>query len=347
MATTLPKDFREYGDAYSLIELQEIFESRPLDARGGYRKQTALAYSTVTAEGVTWLLDHGADIEAEDQFSASPLVTRAAEGDLEIVDLLIKRGADPIRAGSRHTPLCAAAANHRVDVVALLLERGATLTETDPLGWTALDLAAIRCEPSKVERGLPVVRLLASRGGTLSEDARPYLCKAMTTLYRYQAAGNARIATVDAMTDLLEMFDIDLPARPRVLAGGEAITVTTSGWKKQFSELWGILVPGSGPAASVQGEVIRIAGRIGHEILDNGGANWDRDFAAMATAFSRHVRSGVPLSDDGLRAVDAALDQVRGGGISEQAVDTLTEQSVAWVLVNPERRPLDTPDYLR
>ena len=110
MATTLPKDFREYGDAYSLIELQEIFESRPLDARGGYRKQTALAYSTVTAEVVTWLLDHGADIEAEDQFSASPLVTRAAEGDLEIVDLLIKRGADPIRAGSRHTPLCAAAA---------------------------------------------------------------------------------------------------------------------------------------------------------------------------------------------------------------------------------------------
>lgn len=148
MATTLPKDFREYGDAYSLTDVEEIFESRPLDARGGYRKQTALAYSTVTAEGVTWLLDHGADIEAEDQFSASPLVTRAAEGDLEIVDLLIKRGADPIRAGSRHTPLCAAAANHRADVVALLLERGATLTETDPLGWTALDLAAIRCEPS-------------------------------------------------------------------------------------------------------------------------------------------------------------------------------------------------------
>ncbi len=54
---TLPKDFRTHGDAYSLTELQEIFQRRSLDARGGYSKQAALAYSTVDPEGVCWLLD--------------------------------------------------------------------------------------------------------------------------------------------------------------------------------------------------------------------------------------------------------------------------------------------------
>lgn len=344
---TLPKDFRTHGDAYSLTELQEIFQRRSLDARGGYSKQAALAYSTVDPEGVCWLLDQGADIEAESRFYASPLVTRAADGDAEVVRLLVERGADPIRAGSKHTPLIAAAANHRADVVELLLDAGATLTETDSLGWTALDLAAIRSEPAKVEQGLPVVKLLTARGGILSDRAQPYLRNAMMALYRYEAAGNARIAMIDAMTELLELLDVEPPARPRMLADGEAISVTAAGWKKQFSELWGLLVPNVGPAASVQGEVIRIAGRIGHELLHNGGGNWDRDFAAMGTAFARYVRTGVPLSDEDLRIVDAALNEVSGGGISEESVDALTEQSVAWVLANPERTALGTPDYRR
>ncbi|MFD3855111.1 MULTISPECIES: ankyrin repeat domain-containing protein [Brevibacterium] len=346
---TLPKDFREFGEPYTLAELQEIYERRSVDARGGYDKQTALAFSTVDVDGVRWLLDQGADIEAESRFGNSPLVTRARAGDVEVVRELVERGADPIRSGSTHTPLAAAAEKHRLDIVRLLLDAGAisALHEEDIMGWTALDLAAIRCEAFKVEQGLPVVELLVERGGELSKDARPYLSKAMKELRHFESAGNARPETVDAMIALLRMFDIELPSRPRSLAGGEPITVTAIGWKKQFSELWDMLVPGNGSAESVQGEVIRIAGRVGYELLNNGGANWDDDFDAMVEAYARYVRSGEPLTGQALRDVDRAIKEVSGGRCDPTAVDVLTETAVSWVLQNPERTGLGVPDYAR
>lgn len=41
--------------------------------------------------------------------------------------------------------------------------------------------------------------------------------------------------------------------------------------RKQFSWLWDYLVPMGGSAETVQGEVVRIAGRIGGELFNNGG----------------------------------------------------------------------------
>jgi hypothetical protein len=48
--------------------------------------------------------------------------------------------------------------------------------------------------------------------------------------------------------------------------------------QKQHQELWRLLVPSMCHAATIQGEVIRISGRIAYELEDNGGANWDADF---------------------------------------------------------------------
>ena len=47
---------------------------------------------------------------------------------------------------------------------------------------------------------------------------------------------------------------------------------------KAFQSLWEYLVPSSGKAQTAQGELIRIAGRVSHEVLDNGCMNWDEDF---------------------------------------------------------------------
>lgn len=53
---------------------------------------------------------------------------------------------------------------------------------------------------------------------------------------------------------------------------------------RQSQDLWNRLVPGSGPATTGQGEVVRIAGRLAREILVDGRMNGDADFAAMLTA---------------------------------------------------------------
>ena len=54
-------------------------------------------------------------------------------------------------------------------------------------------------------------------------------------------------------------------------------------YKKLENYFWDYLVPPSGQAETAQGEIIRIAGRIQHEMLDNGCMNWDEDFKICRT----------------------------------------------------------------
>ena len=58
--------------------------------------------------------------------------------------------------------------------------------------------------------------------------------------------------------------------------------------RTQFHQLWDYLVPPSGRAETAQGEIIRIAGRVRHEMLDNGCINWDDAFADSGS-HSRHL----------------------------------------------------------
>lgn len=57
--------------------------------------------------------------------------------------------------------------------------------------------------------------------------------------------------------------------------------MTKSSWQEQFDQLWDLLVPSCGAASTVQGEAVRVCGRLAHELLDNGGINWDDDFQTM------------------------------------------------------------------
>jgi ankyrin repeat protein len=46
------------------------------------------------ADKVRWLLDHGADIEAEDENGLSPLMLALNAGHFTIASLLVEKGAD-------------------------------------------------------------------------------------------------------------------------------------------------------------------------------------------------------------------------------------------------------------
>ena len=66
----------------------------------------------------------------------------------------------------------------------------------------------------------------------------------------------------------------------------------------QFQQLWDYLVPASGKAQTAQGEMIRIAGKVRHEFMDNGGMNWANDFRKMLKAFVLYARLGEPLPNN-------------------------------------------------
>lgn len=45
-----------------------------------------------------------------------------------------------------------------------------------------------------------------------------------------------------------------------------------------------MLVPDKGHAFTVQGEVIRIVGKVTRELLDNGSINWDSEYEKLTQA---------------------------------------------------------------
>ena len=106
-------------------------------------------------------------------------------------------------------------------------------------------------------------------------------------------------------------------------------------WKKQFSEFWRLLVPKSGEAETIQGEVIRIVGKVGHEILDNGGINWNRGFSKMLQELIKYFSCGIKLSEIDIETVSNAKKRLSGGTFNEEAIEKLEEMAVKWVLANP------------
>ena len=95
------------------------------------------------------------------------------------------------------------------------------------------------------------------------------------------------------LDEFFDRFDISPVVVPHIDKhdGVSAITVTGKTWKEQYNELWAYLVPESGKAQTVQGEMIRIIGKVSYEILDNGGLNWDADYRNMLKALSGYMSS--------------------------------------------------------
>ena len=133
--------------------------------------------------------------------------------------------------------------------------------------------------------------------------------------------------------------------------GVSPIIITETEEKAQFRQLWNYLVPPSGRAKTAQGEIIRIAGRVQHELMDNGGMNWDDDFHKMLQAFPEYLRLGNAFSEDDIKTAKLLTNLLIAAGDEGRAEDffcsALCACAVTWVKQNSEViAPLEA-DYNR
>lgn len=133
--------------------------------------------------------------------------------------------------------------------------------------------------------------------------------------------------------------------------GVSPIIITETEEAAQFQQLWSYLVPPSGRAKTAQGEIIRIAGRVQHEFLDNGGINWDDDFRKMLRAFPKYLSLGNAFSEDEIESAHLLTNLLIAAGdegrIMDQLCSALCACAVTWVKQNPEViAPLEA-DYNR
>lgn len=122
---------------------------------------------------VQLLLDHGADVNAQQRDDGETVLSQAAgPNDLRLVQLLLDRGADV--NGGRGAALCAAARGGKPQIVRLLLDRGAQVNAKHSLG-TALNQARSLMESWGDQDGHPYAQVidLLIRAGARDEPGEP------------------------------------------------------------------------------------------------------------------------------------------------------------------------------
>lgn len=348
----LPKNFEDLLDAGDVAALRAVFETCSVDARGGYSKQTALAFNELPDELVRWLVEGGADLSAIDSYGLTPLHARASHWQGRI-DILLELGADVHATDNRgNTALHKAAAVGNLHTARLLLQHGAHVDAVNDAQLTPLAFALQQCGNVDIPQTAAMAQLLlqahAGKGAAdpVTAGMREFVQHIGTEFEFHRSNFNPDSvdATGAALDQLYSLFGVAPVARRAVHDGKSPIIATAATWEGRHQQLWELLVPSGGAAATVQGEAIRVSGRISNELDANGGINWDAQFRQMATALLTYLGSGQPLPA-------ASLDEAAGivDAVNKKSGDTarLCELAVEWVALNPTPIALAAPAYKR
>jgi hypothetical protein len=191
-----------------------------------------------------------------------------------------------------------------------------------------------------------LAELLLAAGARQTPEMKALIARIGTDFEFHRAGFNADLveATSAALDKLYVLFGVP-PVPRRILYDGKSPIVARSArWEDQHQELWELLVPSSEAAGTVQGEVVRIAGRIHDELERNGGVNWDRGYRRMADAFLVHIASGTPLAESLLTEARETVSELKR---KNSETRRLCELAVNWVALNPTPLKLPPPDYDR
>ncbi|WP_317383479.1 ankyrin repeat domain-containing protein [Anaerobiospirillum succiniciproducens] len=348
---TLPTNFTEILETGRFEEQKDVFDSCALDAyERGYSHDTALHHYAIKEELARYLVSQGLDINTQNAYGRTPLYTHSTVG-APLVAVLLELGSDVNLANNEGcTPLFTALANARIDTVKLLLEHGADIKHKNQAKQNALEYGLSLTSNASIPDMLQCSKLMLDAGLKVTKNMQKCVKAIGDNFERYREAFNKDLlATTDAaLTELYKLFDVEPAAKHNTHEGTQSITITGNTPQEQFNNLWDLLVPPQGPAKTVQGEVIRIAGRVRSEFYRNGGANWDREYRSMLNALIKHLGTHNALSDDDLARAKEIAHAINGkGDFYEDILDELALLALTWVSLNLEPFPLKKPTYTR
>ena len=321
----------DYSAVYGALEACEP------NAYNGYGKSTALHMYECTPELAKWLVARGTDVNAEDRYGKTPLHKSARAGLHSLPPQeLIKLGADVHRQSSEGlTALHCAADGKNLPSVKALLEHNADPKAESKSGLTPLGYALTRLSNAELANIVPVAEVLLQAGDRITPAMQESVRRVAENFEFHRAGFNTdSIDEVSAGQVALCVLTGVTPPKPRLMHDGSSpIIATGPNWQAQHQELWALLVPSSGPCETVQGEVIRISGRIADEMHRNGGANWARQYPMLTKELGRHLASHNSLDKTTIQEANRLIGIVRSQ--PDGTTERLMELAVQWVALNP------------
>lgn len=348
---TLPKEFKDLMDEGNIEALKAVYDRCELTAHDGrFSLCTPLHMGGVPDELVIWLVEQGLDINIPDYYGATPLYRQATMGR-ETVKLLLELGADIEKTNTYgETPLHVAAEFFHPKTVKCLLEKGANVNVENDMGRTPLASVLMVCRGIYIAQTAEIASMLLEAGAKKTSAMKEKVENIGKDFeFHRESIHPDYIEAADkGLTKLYELFDVK-PVEKRITHDGVSpILVKEGSWEEQYEELWSFLIPSSGAAKTVQGEVIRIPGRVRDELDRNGGVNWDRDYRKMLQTLPQYLSLGIPLSDQELEETKELIAQVHGKDFDDEPrLDRLCQLAIAWIKQNPEPLLLEKTSYKR
>lgn len=349
---TLPKNFQELIDNNDIAVLKAVFDTCEIDARGGYGKTTALSFYGISEEFVRWLVENGADIEAVDSYNRTALHSHTGLRRDSNIEVFIALGAN-VNAVDTYgsTPLHFAAGHgYNVDAVEKLIAAGAVVNVLNSYKETPLTGALKRASNIDLSALVKVSKVLLPLTKEITLSMRDDVTRIGENFEFHRENFNPDyIEESDkALSKLYRLYEVT-PIKKRIIHDGVSkIEVYGTVWEEQYEELWELLIPSNGSAKTVQGEVVRIAGKVRDEIARNGGGNWDANFKKMLDAYLSYLSTEVSLSERDLASITPMVAGIRKYGNGERReLNFLCELANKWVLKNPMPIALGEVKYKR
>ena len=141
------QDLSSIAKTATLEEFEYNYNSFELDNKNGY----ALGYAAYHGRDdiIKYLIESGADINSLGSFNQTALCQAALANNLATVNILLKLGANP--NSNYCKPLAHAVSNSNIQMVKLLIDRGADPTLFDGLGQTPFHMAVEQAKYNIIE----------------------------------------------------------------------------------------------------------------------------------------------------------------------------------------------------
>ena len=333
---TLPANFYELIETKDLDALKAVFNECELNAydRRSFNKP-ALSFYDVPLEIMDWLIAQGADINVKDEYDRTPLHYHAQVNDIERVTLLLEKGAD-IEAIAEYDETPLHAAGYSPEVTALLIAKGANVKAKDDMNHNPMEAMLYSVQSIDISKAAKTAELYLKAGLKPTKFAKEQITRIGEDFEFHRNNFNLEyLEETDAgLQQLYKLFGV--PPVPRRIQhdGKSPIVLAGDTWEERYEQAWTLLVPGSGSATTVQGEVVRIAGRVNDELLRNAMGNWNKEYRKMLIAISGYLQQGNSLSESELAEVaDIQKHILEDDGTGTQR---LCELATAWVVQNPQ-----------
>nr|WP_290415937.1 ankyrin repeat domain-containing protein [Paenibacillus polymyxa] len=197
---------------------------------------------------------------------SAPLFMPKLQPGPEMLFLLLELGADLEALDYQNeTPLHSAAASYRTKAVRDLVIRGANVHAENKQKNTPLAKGLLQCRNINIVHMAEISGIMLDAGAAITPGMKESVRRIAKDFEFVRTNYNKDQVeeTENALLELYRQFDDEPIAKLEKHDGISPIMVTAASWPAQHQELWDVLVPASGHAKTVQGEVIRITGRVG------------------------------------------------------------------------------------